>query len=158
MVAGASGAIGIRLVPQLIDAGHEVIGKFRSPGGAERVRGVGAQPLALDLLDRDAVIEDVVARKPDAIVHRFGAELRERALRAHGRNGQDGDDPLDPQPVAATSEATAALRYLDEAVTAAGGIVLRYGVFYGADSDGLVEPVRKPESPIECPVRPVIAG
>ena len=54
-VAGASGAIGTRLVPQLIDRGHEVIGTFRSPGNAERVRALGAEPIALDLLDPRAV-------------------------------------------------------------------------------------------------------
>ena len=42
----------------------------------------------------------------------------------------------------------AAMRYLDETVPAAGGVVLRYGVFYGADNDGLVEPVRKRQFPI----------
>jgi nucleoside-diphosphate-sugar epimerase len=40
------------------------------------------------------------------------------------------------------------MRHLDETVAAAGGIVLRYGVFYGADNDGLVEPVRKRQFPI----------
>jgi nucleoside-diphosphate-sugar epimerase len=37
---------------------------------------------------------------------------------------------------------------LDETVTEAGGIILRYGVFYGADNDGLIEPVRKRQYPI----------
>ena len=45
-------------------------------------------------------------------------------------------------------ESFAAMRYLDETVTAAGGIVLRYGVFYGASNAGLVEPVRKRQFPI----------
>src|SRR5881394_2384229 len=40
------------------------------------------------------------------------------------------------------------MRYLDEAVTAAGGAILRYSGFYGADNDGLVEPVRKRQFPI----------
>ena len=40
------------------------------------------------------------------------------------------------------------LRYLEEAVTYAGGIVLRYGLFYGAANDGLIEPVRKRQYPI----------
>ena len=53
-VAGASGAIGTRLVPQLIDAGHEVIGTVRSPGSAERVRALGAKPVALELLEASA--------------------------------------------------------------------------------------------------------
>ena len=63
-VAGASGAIGARLVPQLIDAGHEVIGTHRSPGGAERVRALGAEPVALDLLDPRAVRQAVLAAEP----------------------------------------------------------------------------------------------
>ncbi len=45
-------------------------------------------------------------------------------------------------------QTAAAMRYLDQAVTDAGGIVLRYGGFYGADNDGLVEPVRKRQFPI----------
>ena len=50
-VTGASGAIGSRLVPQLIDAGHEVVGTHHSPGSAERLRALGAKPVMLDLLD-----------------------------------------------------------------------------------------------------------
>ena len=38
-IAGASGAIGTRLVPQLIDQGHEVVGTSTSAENAERVRG-----------------------------------------------------------------------------------------------------------------------
>jgi nucleoside-diphosphate-sugar epimerase len=45
-------------------------------------------------------------------------------------------------------ESWAAMEYLDRAVTGAGGITLRYGVFYGAANDGLVEPVRKRQYPI----------
>ena len=51
-VAGASGAIGTRLLPQLIDRGHEVVGTSRSSENAERTRALGAEPLVLDLLDR----------------------------------------------------------------------------------------------------------
>jgi 2-alkyl-3-oxoalkanoate reductase len=45
-------------------------------------------------------------------------------------------------------ETDAAMRYLDDAVTAAGGTALRYGGFYGAANDGLLEPVRKRQFPI----------
>jgi uncharacterized protein YbjT (DUF2867 family) len=38
LVVAATGAIGIRLVPQLIDRGHQVIGTSRSPERAERLR------------------------------------------------------------------------------------------------------------------------
>lgn len=68
-VAGASGAIGSRLVPQLTARGHDVIGTFQSPGRGERVRAFGAQPIRLDLLDAGAVRKAVLEAKPEAIVH-----------------------------------------------------------------------------------------
>jgi len=68
-VAGASGAIGARLVPQLIGRGHEVIGTFRSPEKAERLRALGAGAIALDLLDGAAVRAAVLDAAPDAIIH-----------------------------------------------------------------------------------------
>jgi 2-alkyl-3-oxoalkanoate reductase len=70
------------------------------------------------------------------------------------RNAREGgmvkseDDPLDPDPPAKMREASAAMRHLDQAVTDAGGIALRYGGFYGAANDGLIEPVRKRQFPI----------
>jgi nucleoside-diphosphate-sugar epimerase len=53
------------------------------------------------------------------------------------------DAPLDPTPPANAQQSWAAMAYLDRTVTEFGGIVLRYGVFYGAANDGLIEPVRK---------------
>src|SRR5687768_4409205 len=72
-VAGASGAIGTRLVPQLVDHGHEVIGTSRSAEKAEQIQAVGAEPVALDLLDARAVRKAVLATEPDAIVHQATA-------------------------------------------------------------------------------------
>jgi 2-alkyl-3-oxoalkanoate reductase len=190
-VAGASGAIGTRLVPQLIDRGHEVIGTFHSPGNAERLRALGAKPIALDLLDARAVRQAVLEAGPEAIIHqataladvRFSRNLdrafaptnrlrtdgtdvllaaaREAGVRrfvaqsfASNRYAREGgpvkteDDPLDPAPPAGAHETNAAMRHLDQAVTDAGGIALRYGGFYGAANDGLLEPVRKRRFPV----------
>ena len=58
------------------------------------------------------------------------------------------DDPLDPAQPASARETNAAMRHLDEAVTAAGGIALRYGGCYGAASDGLPGPIRKRQFPV----------
>jgi nucleoside-diphosphate-sugar epimerase len=58
------------------------------------------------------------------------------------------DDPLDPAPPEGMRETCAAMTYLDEVVTAAGGIALRYGGFYGAADDGFVHPIRKRQFPI----------
>src|SRR4051812_39017457 len=72
-VAGATGAIGSRLVPQLIDAGHEVIGSYNSPRRAEIVQAFGATPVRLDLLDARAVRTAVLEAEPEAIVHQATA-------------------------------------------------------------------------------------
>ena len=69
LVAGATGAIGTRLVPQLIDRGHKVIGTFHSPRRGELLRGLGAEAIALDLLQPRAVREAVLGNEPDAIIH-----------------------------------------------------------------------------------------
>src|SRR5438067_10280874 len=72
-VAGASGEIGTRLVQQLIDAGHEVLGTHISPVRAEHVRELGARPVVLDLLDAAAVRRAVLEAEPEAIVHQATA-------------------------------------------------------------------------------------
>jgi 2-alkyl-3-oxoalkanoate reductase len=68
-VAGASGVLGRRLVPQLVDAGHDVIGTHNSPGRSELLRSLGARPVLLDLLNPEAVRQAVVESGADAIVH-----------------------------------------------------------------------------------------
>jgi len=68
-VAGATGAIGTRLVPQLVERGHEVVGTTRSREKATRLEELGAEPVVLDVLDQGAVGEAVAAARPDAIVH-----------------------------------------------------------------------------------------
>ena len=190
-VAGASGVIGTRLVSQLIEQGHEVVGTHRSPGSAERIRVLGAEPVALDLLDARAVREAVLEAEPDAIVHEATALAEARFTRnfdktfaetnrlrtegteallvaargagvrrfvaqsfASARYVREGgwvkteDDPLEATWPAGGVESADAMRDLEEAVLAANGIVLRYGVFYGAANDGLVHPVRKRQYPI----------
>src|SRR5438067_12555029 len=72
-VAGASGALGSRLVPQLIDAGHDVIGTHNSPASAELLRTLGAKPVMVDLLDARAVRKAVLEAEPEAIVHQATA-------------------------------------------------------------------------------------
>jgi nucleoside-diphosphate-sugar epimerase len=68
-VAGASGILGRRLVPQLIDAGHDVVGTHHSPAGSRTLRGLGATPVMLDLLQPDTVRTAVLEHEPEAIVH-----------------------------------------------------------------------------------------
>jgi hypothetical protein len=44
---GTGSAVGALLVPQLVDHGHKVIRDYRSPGNAERIGALGAEPIAL---------------------------------------------------------------------------------------------------------------
>ncbi len=182
-VAGASGAIGIRLVPQLVERGHDVIGTFRSPGGGDRLRALNADPVMLDLLDARAVRKAVLESKPEAIVHQATAlagrgffrkldrtfaktnrlriegtdallaAAREAGVRrfvaqsfapyryaCQGGMVKTEDDPLDPTPAPGTQRTFAAMAHVDQAVTEAGGIALRYGGFYGNADNPLLEP------------------
>jgi 2-alkyl-3-oxoalkanoate reductase len=91
----------------------------------------------------------LLAAAREAGVRRFVAQSF--ASMRYAREGawvKTEEDALDPDPVAGTRESNAAMRYLDETVVAAGGVALRYGGFYGAANDGLVEPVRKRQFPI----------
>jgi len=58
------------------------------------------------------------------------------------------DDPLDAHPPAAMAQTLAAMAHLDQAVTDAGGIALRYGNFYGDPGDGWAAIMRARKFPI----------
>lgn len=173
-LAGATGAVGRTLIPQLREQGHTVTGTTRSATNSALLRDLGAEPVVMDGLDRDGVIAAVSAARPDAIVHQMTAlsgvtDLRRFArafattnrLRTEGtehllaaareagvervvaqsfagwpsaRTGgpvKTEDDPLDPDPPAQLRTTLDAIRRLEAAVTRAGGVVLRYGGFYG---------------------------
>ena len=72
-VAGATGALGKRLVPMLVEAGHTVTGMTRSPGKAEALRSAGAEPVVADALDAPAVEAAVREAEPDVVVHELTA-------------------------------------------------------------------------------------
>lgn len=72
-LAGGTGAVGQRLVPLLTAAGHEVTATSRSESKFAALTAAGATPVALDALDRDAVIEAVVASKAEVVVHQLTA-------------------------------------------------------------------------------------
>ena len=171
-IAGATGALGSRLVPQLVERGHHVTGTSRSR--ADRLRALGAEPAVVDPLDAAALRDAVVAARPDVVVHQLtaltglnlgrnfdkafaltnrlrtaGTDNLLAAARAAGaqrlvwqsyagwpveREGgpvKTEADRLDPSPPADARESLEAIRHLEAAVTEAGGIVLRYGGFYG---------------------------
>jgi nucleoside-diphosphate-sugar epimerase len=72
-VAGATGALGRKLVPQLVERGHEVVGMTRSESKQDLVRSLGARPVVADALDPDAVAQAVASAEPEVIVHQLTA-------------------------------------------------------------------------------------
>jgi 2-alkyl-3-oxoalkanoate reductase len=80
-VAGATGALGGVLVPQLVAGGHEVVGLTRTPSKQDYVRSLGARPVVADALDPDAVAGAVAEAEPEVIVHQLTALSRSIDLR-----------------------------------------------------------------------------
>jgi nucleoside-diphosphate-sugar epimerase len=72
-VAGAAGAIGTRLVPRLVERGHEVVATTRGADKVERLRALGAKPVVVDGLDAVGVGEAVALAEPDVVVHQMTA-------------------------------------------------------------------------------------
>jgi 2-alkyl-3-oxoalkanoate reductase len=85
LVAGATGAIGRQLVPQLIAAGHQVSATTHSPGKTDSLRAAGADPYVLDGLDGTAVGAVVARAEPDVIVHEMTAIPAQINLRKFDR-------------------------------------------------------------------------
>ena len=70
-VAGGSGAMGRRLVPQLIGAGHEVVALTRSERNGDWLRGIGATAAVGDALEKKSVVEAIKRAEPDAVIHQL---------------------------------------------------------------------------------------
>lgn len=72
-VAGGTGVVGRRLVPQLVARGHEVTATTTSAGKLDLLRRLGAEAVVMDALDAMSVGEAVARARPDAIVHQMTA-------------------------------------------------------------------------------------
>jgi nucleoside-diphosphate-sugar epimerase len=149
--AGASGVIGSRLVPLLVDAGHTVGAMTRSAEKAGRLAAMGTQPIVCDVFDRSALTSAVRSFSPDLVLHELTdlpddlenlpeVSLLNARMRVEGtRNLLDALEGLDQTRIVAQSVAWTmrpgaeadAVASLEEAVFAADGVVLRYGMFYG---------------------------
>jgi nucleoside-diphosphate-sugar epimerase len=146
-VAGASGVIGVRLVPLLVAAGHEVAGMTRSLGKVERLRALGAEPIVCDAFDAAALRDAVVAFQPEAVVNELTDLPDEQAAtnEPNARMRREGTRNLLAAAEAARAsrfvaqsiawqlpgDAGAAVAELERLVLAADGVVLRYGRLYG---------------------------
>jgi nucleoside-diphosphate-sugar epimerase len=80
-LAGGAGAVGKRLVPALVAAGHQVVATTRSASKREALRAMGAEPVILDALDREAVRKAVSDARPEVIVHQMTALASVKSLK-----------------------------------------------------------------------------
>jgi nucleoside-diphosphate-sugar epimerase len=149
-VAGASGVIGVRLVPRLVAAGHEVAGMTRSPNKLAGLEALGAQPVLCDAYDADGLRNAVAEFAPDAVMHQMTdlpddmAEIgeygpRNDRIRIEGtRNLLDAGNAAAAERFYAQSIAWKlppprgqAMVEFEGMVLDAGGVIIRYGQLYG---------------------------
>ena len=100
-IAGASGALGAQLVPQLVADGHEVVGMTRTVSKQEALAALGARPVVADALDPEAVARAVAQAEPEVVVHQLTAlsgavDMRhvDRYFAATNRLRTEGTDHL----------------------------------------------------------------
>jgi nucleoside-diphosphate-sugar epimerase len=72
-VAGGTGVLGRRLVPQLVARGHQVTGTTTTAAKLGLLRQLGADGVVMDGLDAVSVGSAVAEARPDAIVHQMTA-------------------------------------------------------------------------------------
>jgi nucleoside-diphosphate-sugar epimerase len=160
--AGASGVIGSRVVPLLVDAGHIVGAMTRSAEKAGRLAAIGAQPIVCDVFNRQGLNSAVRAFSPDVLLHELtdlpdelenlpaDSALNAR-IRVEGtRNLLDALEGVGQTKIVAQSVAWTmrpgleadAVASLEQSVLAASGVVLRYGLIYGPGTyfDGELPP------------------
>jgi nucleoside-diphosphate-sugar epimerase len=70
-LAGATGVIGVRLVPLLVTAGHVVAGMTRARDKVAELTALGAEPVVCDAFDAVTLTDTVSAFEPDAVVHQL---------------------------------------------------------------------------------------
>jgi uncharacterized protein YbjT (DUF2867 family) len=150
-LAGASGVIGQRLIPRLVEAGHVVGGLTRSSSKTELLRHLGAEPILCDVFDREALVQAIRDFKPDVVLNELTdlpddvtqisefTDLNAR-IRTEGNGNlieaarRSGSPKILAQSVAwqlPDGPDARAVAELERSVLAEGGVVLRYGQFYG---------------------------
>ena len=72
-IAGGTGAVGVRMVPLLVAAGHEVYGSTRHEASCEALAAMGATGIVMDPLDAQSVHDAVAKAEPEVVVHQLTA-------------------------------------------------------------------------------------
>jgi nucleoside-diphosphate-sugar epimerase len=147
-VAGATGAIGRQLVPQLVARGHEVVGMTRSASKQDLLRGLGARPVVADALDPDAVAEAVASAEPEVIVHQLTALSGPMSVRDARRPDRSAAATMTNR---LRTEATDHLLAAGRAVGARRFVAQSFGAFRFARTGGPVHTEADPLDPNDPP-------
>ena len=147
LVAGASGVIGVRLVPLLVVAGNVVAGMTRSPEKAPQLAALGAEPVVCDVFDREALVRAVVSFEPDAVIHQLTDLPDTLAESVTQTAGNDRIRTEGTHNLIAATKAGCADRFVAQSIAweprrpsvadherqvlEIGGVVARYGRLYG---------------------------
>src|SRR5579862_3329450 len=142
-VAGGSGAVGRRLVPQLRARGHQVTATATSPGKLSLLEQLGADGVVMDGLDAAAVDEAVAAARPDAIVHQMTALSAAHA----GKPDLKHPDRFFATTVRLRCEGTDHLLAAAEAVGVSHVVAQGFGAFNGIREGGWVKTEEDPLDP-----------
>jgi nucleoside-diphosphate-sugar epimerase len=162
-LAGASGVIGVRLIPLLLADGHVVAGMTRTPARRDELAALGAEPVVCDVYDPPALDAAVAGFAPDLVMHQL-TDLPDDAAQVAALG--DRNDRIRTEGTAnllAAARAAGATRFIaqsiawqqaperaahtrafERSVLDAGGVVLRYGQFYGPDTYFQHEVPREP--------------
>ena len=143
-VAGATGALGRALVPQLVARGHDVVGMTRSASKQDLLRGLGARPIVADALDPDAVAQAVAAAEPEAIVHQLTALSGTMSMRDARRPDRA---PAATMTNRLRTEGTDHLLAAGRAVGARRFVAQSYGAFRTARAGGPAQTEAEPLDP-----------
>ncbi|WP_145331105.1 NAD(P)-dependent oxidoreductase [Paenibacillus xylanexedens] len=108
-VAGASGVIGKLLLPQLVQAGHDVIGMTRKEEQRQAIEQTGAKAVLADVFDREQMVSILAEIKPDVVIHQLtslsqGSSAENARIRIEGtRNLVDAAKQAKVQKIIAQS-------------------------------------------------------
>ena len=70
-LAGAAGAIGMRLSRLLVAQNFQVTGTTRSQTKAQQLRNIGVEPVLVDVFDSAALAESITKAQPDVVMHQL---------------------------------------------------------------------------------------
>jgi nucleoside-diphosphate-sugar epimerase len=142
-VAGGAGAVGRRLVPQLVARGHQVTATTTSPAKLGLLQQLGADGVVMDGLDPVSVGEAVAAARPDAIVHQMTA-----LSAAHtGKPDLKHPDRFFATTIRLRSEGTDHLLAAAEATGVSRVVAQSFGAFGGIREGGWVKTEEDPMDP-----------